>query len=126
MDKELKFADWTLKEIADENNNLNSGYFKTDEYKKYPAYYKLKNAIEYILKNDADRPISLLDVGCGSGWHGVYIDKENLSVEYNGADISQSMCDNAKRNCPNSNFVVLDFTISSSEKNTILLWNRLC
>ena len=104
-------ADWKLPELAFDNNNLNKSYFESGAYKTNVAYYKLKGALEYILNNDSNN-LSLLDVGCGSGWHGVYLKKENINISYNGTDLSQHMCDNAKENCPDSNFIVLDITTS--------------
>ena len=101
----MKFADWTLPEIAKANNDLNAGYFVTGEYSKYPAYFKLKEAIEYILKQDASSTI--LDVGCGSGWQAEYLKREGLlsKINYTGLDISEHMCNNAKKNCPYANFI---------------------
>lgn len=108
MIEKLKMADWTLPEIAFENNKLNKGYFDTGEYVKKPEYYKLKEAFEFILQEDGKRPLEVLDVGCGSGWHALYFNKEGIgdNIVFNGTDLSQSMCENAKINFPLGNFFV--------------------
>jgi len=101
-------ADWTLEQIAIANNDLNKGYFVTGEYAKKPEYIKLKEAFEYILQNDSIRPLNILDVGCGSGWHALYFNKEGITKDliFNGIDISIHMCNNAKKNYPNGIFFV--------------------
>lgn len=103
-----KPADWTLPELAVENNKLNKGYFKTGEYKQYPAYYKIRDAINWILKRD--KITSILEVGCGSGWQAVYLKKEGLlkNIEYYGLDISETMCKFARENFLDGDFVVAD------------------
>lgn len=100
------FADWTTQEIANANNDLNSSYFQTGEYKKYESYFKLKEAFEYIFNNEQKRPLSVLDVGCGSGWHAVYLKENNFQLLFNGTDISEYMCINALKNFPDGNFFI--------------------
>ena len=104
-------VDWTLPILAKENNELNATYFLNDEYKKIEAYFKLKNAIEYIL-SCSKKNMDLLDIGCGSGWHAVYLKKEGLlnNINFYGSDISKSMCNNAKNNFPEGTFFVGDIT----------------
>ena len=115
---EKTFVDWTTKEIADANDKLNASYFKTGVYKKHESYFKLKEAFEYILSNDRKRPLSVLDVGCGSGWYAVYFEKEDLqkNLIYNGTDLSENMCANAKNNFSNGNFFVSDVVKNSFNK----------
>jgi len=103
-------ADWTDERLAQENNKINEEYFKKGIHKDYPAYFKLKEAVEWILQRDNKRPLKFLDYGCGTAWYGVYLKDEGLfeHIEYNGADLSKSMCDKAKTNLPQSNFIVAD------------------
>jgi len=105
-------VDWKLPILAKENDELNAQYFKTEQYKTIEAYYKLKSAIDYILSNTKKKSMKLLDIGCGSGWHAVYLQKENLlhRINFFGNDISQAMCNNAKKNFPNGRFFVGDIT----------------
>lgn len=100
-------ADWTDAEFAKANDELNSGYFKTDEYKSYASFFKIKEALNYILQKQAG-PLSLLDIGCGTGWQAEYMYREKLleNIKYTGLDISQHMCDRAIKNCPYGNFIV--------------------
>lgn len=105
---EIKMADWTLKEIAEENNKLNETYFLSGSYKNLLTFCKLREAFDYILKNDSKRPLTLVDHGCGSGWAGVYIQREGLKIEYNGTDVSQNMINNTIANCKIGSFTIID------------------
>jgi len=100
-------ADWTLKEIADAHNELNKSYFDSGDFEKYEAFFKLYEAFEWIIKNDKNNK-TLLDVGCGAGWHAIYLQKKGLipPLEYIGYDISKNMCNIAKKNFTNGKFYI--------------------
>lgn len=102
-------ADWTQFELAYENNKLNKGYFETNEYKKYDSFSKIIESVNFILKQE-EKKIELLDIGCGSGWQAVCFEKEGLTnvIKYFGLDLSIHMCNFAKENYPNGNFLVAD------------------
>jgi len=104
-------ADWTLFELAYENNKLNKGYFETDEYKKYDSFSKAVEVARFITERETEE-IDLLDVGCGSGWQAVCFSKEGLGniVKYSGLDLSVHMCNFAKENYPDGDFFVADIT----------------
>ena len=111
-----KPADWTLPELADENNSLNRGYFENDECDKYPGYYKLKEAIVWI--SNREKIKTMLEIGCGSGWHATYLKKRGIldGIKYTGFDISHSMCTYAKENFPDGQFIVADILIDDIEE----------
>ena len=105
-----KIADWSLKEIADENFKLNFGYFQTGEYKKYESYYKLKEAFEFILNTDNREQFSSLEIGCGAGWQIRYLYEEGISkyLQYKAMDLSQHMINYAKTNFPSGEYFIGD------------------
>lgn len=102
-------ADWTLKEIAEAHNKLNQSYFDSNTFEQYEAFFKLYEAFEWIINNDKDNK-TLLDIGCGAGWHAIYLQKKGLipPLNYVGYDISKNMCDIAKKNFPEGEFNVVD------------------
>lgn len=104
---DLIFADWTDLEFAKANNEMNKKYFETDEYKKYESFFKIKEALNYILSEMPKLPLTMLDVGCGSGWQAEYLRREGFfnSINYTGLDISEHMCNFAKQNHPDLNFI---------------------
>jgi SAM-dependent methyltransferase len=105
-------ANWKLKSIAEAHNSLNKKYFSTGEYLKYESYFKLGEAISWILKqyNAIPENISFLDIGCGAGWHAVYLQREGFvpPLHYVGFDLSPHMCELAKRNFPGGSFQEMD------------------
>lgn len=105
----MKFqkADWNDLEIARANYELNKSYFETEQYKTLPAYYKLKEAIEFIILQE-NKKLDLLDIGCGSGWHAEYLKREGLfsSISYTGLDASEHMKYFAQIVYPEGNFIV--------------------
>lgn len=96
---EYKNADWTAKELAEANYNMNKGYFEDGSYKTYPSYYKIKEGLNYILKNEEKKNLTLLDYGCGCAFYGKYIKLEGFNITYVGADISPGMIEFAKKVC---------------------------
>lgn len=102
-------ADWTDFKLAEANNNLNKGYFKTGEYKNFPSYYKMKEALLWIIEQEQSK-LTMLDIGCGTGWQAEYLRVENLlqSIDYVGSDISEHMVSFASQNCPDLSFITLD------------------
>lgn len=100
-------ADWNTLEIAKENYELNKSYFETEQYKILPAYYKLKEAVEFIMLQE-NKKLSLLDIGCGSGWHAEYLKREGMfsSISYTGLDTSEHMKYFAQIVYPEGNFIV--------------------
>jgi SAM-dependent methyltransferase len=106
--KNIKAADWRLSQIAEAHNELDKAYFASDEYKNYESFYKLKEAIDWIMEQG--KVSSILDVGCGSGWHAVYLQKEGIvpPLSYTGFDLSPRMCELASQNFPDGEFCELD------------------
>ncbi len=104
-------ADWTRKDVAEENDNLNKSYFlnPNKEYKNYPSFYKIKDALKLILSLDNNN-LSLMDIGCGSSWLAVYLKEEGLldRIKYSGSDLSEHMITNSKINYPTGDFYVYD------------------
>jgi SAM-dependent methyltransferase len=110
-------ANWTLYELAHENNELNKKYFENNGYKNFTSFIKSIEAIKFILQSEK-KAIELLDIGCGSGWQAICFEKEGLGelIKYNGLDISKHMCNFATKNYPNGNFFVADIVIDNLEK----------
>lgn len=108
----MEKADWTLEKFAVENHKLNKGYFDTNKYKTLKPYIKLGEAFNYINEN-----VNIIDIGCGTAWYGVYLQKEGYLKHstYSGCDISPHMCKLSKENIPNANFFVFDIASSSLE-----------
>lgn len=100
-------ADWTSFEFAKANSDLNKSYFDRGIYNTFPSYFKLKEAISFILEKEQGN-LTLLDIGCGTGWQAEYLRREGLleRISYTGSDVSVHMCDLAKQNCPVANFMV--------------------
>lgn len=118
----MEKADWTLEKIAEENHNLNEGYFRTGSYKKYPSFYKITDAFNFILENDSKRPLEMLDCGCGAGWTGVYLEKEGFldRIKYSGCDLSKHMCAYALLNVPSGIFFEADITKNALNKHDVV------
>jgi SAM-dependent methyltransferase len=112
----MKKADWTLKEIAKENSKLNREYFKTGEYKNLEAFKSLGRAIDFIIKYNYDKVPTILDVGCGTGWYGIYILKKICPFYYIGIDISSHMCELAEQNAKDFG-VICNFGLHDISKN---------
>lgn len=104
--KNIKAADWKLQQIAESHNALNNSYFKTEEYKKYECFFKLKEALQWI----GFKELNIADIGCGTGWHAIYLKKEGFipPFKYTGFDLSPNMCNIASKNFPEAKFNVLD------------------
>lgn len=104
------FEHWKLPEVAAENDDLNREYFEKGEMGNYPYFFKLRDAARKILELDPiAHPLSCLDVGCGAGWQIRYLAAQiPEGFEFTGMDISPHMCARARRNCPDTEFVVGD------------------
>ncbi|MHA2218163.1 MAG: class I SAM-dependent methyltransferase [Candidatus Hodarchaeales archaeon] len=112
----IQEADWTLLELAHENNELNKGYFSSGNYKNYGAFMKAVDAVRFILSSENRSTMSLLDVGCGSGWQAVCFNKEGVNLKYSGLDVSPHMCKFARENYSNGEFFVADITKDNLNK----------
>jgi len=111
MSKEKDYLWWTLPEVAVEHDNMNRAYFEKGEAGKYPYFDILQQAMRLVDQQDArTHPLACLDVGCGAGWQAVYLASLGLDGRffYEGMDISQHMCERAKRNYPAGTFHTAD------------------
>lgn len=64
--------------------------------------------------------MSVVDLGCGTGFSAGYFVKNGMEVE--GVDLSVSMIEIAKRNYPNIKFSVADMRKFSPEKSVDAVW----
>jgi len=117
--KDLKIADWSTKEIADANYEINLDYFKKGTHRQYESFFKLKEAFEFVLGLIETRPLLVLEIGCGAGWQIKYLLEEGIAQHffYEAMDISQHMIDYATKNFPNGTYSVGDIVSQQPEKN---------
>ena len=94
-------------DVVKKHNESNLGVFNSgNDLNIYPYFKYYGKAIKTVLNKEnlyySDKPLSVLDVGCGAGWFGVYLERENLinDVSYSGIDESKEMCNYAKVNFP--------------------------
>ena len=66
--------------------------------------------IDYILALSSfqNPPLSVLDVGCGSGRFLTFLEKKNTHFSYLGIDASSAMIEESKKAHPHRNFLVCD------------------
>lgn len=72
----------------------------------------VKKQIKKIIQN---KPLKVLDIGCGAG-HGITLCPK--CIEYSGIDVSQKMLDIAKKYLPSKNFVLTSVENSPFEDNS--------
>lgn len=113
---DIDAADWKSPQFAKEHDELNASYAKKEEFNNYKAFSKLKEAFKFIKEKEDFKTVC--DMGCGAGWHLVYLEKEGIleGKECYGVDISPDMCKRAKKNYPNGTFITTDLTINSINK----------
>ena len=118
--KSIEMADWqNQKEFAKASFDMNKEYFKTGEHKKYPSYFKLKEAFEYIYREDGQKTFKVLEAGCGVGFQTKYLFDEHIGdyFDYTGSDISEHMIEYAEKNIPNGKFIVDDIIDTKIDGN---------
>ncbi|MDP2812632.1 MAG: class I SAM-dependent methyltransferase [bacterium] len=85
------------------------------EFSASRAYHwpELEVFIPYILHG-----FKVLDLGCGNGRLIKVLDKAGLKYDYLGIDFSQGLIDEAKKNFPDKNFMVLDMADIDFKENS--------
>lgn len=74
--------------------------------REYFAVRKTNFILEEIKKKFGEKPLVVLDAGCGTGWHSKILSEKGHSIF--GIDLSEKQIAQAKRNNPLCNFMVGD------------------
>jgi ubiquinone/menaquinone biosynthesis C-methylase UbiE len=72
----------------------------------------LNHLLSYLTKTYADRPINILDVGCGNGWMTHFLAKNLKNAQVLGVDVNLTELEQANRvfQLPNLQFAFADLT----------------
>ena len=107
---------YILENVVKQHNMVNEKTFKLDDLDQFEYFKYFGQGIKEILKN-TDKNKNLLDVGCGAGWFGCYLERQNITqINYSGMDSSQLICNLAVENYPSGYFFVNDILSYTTEK----------
>lgn len=103
------FDAWMLESVAEEHDEMNRSY--AGQMDRYPYFSKLKEIMSGVWRKAGKKQLSVIDVGCGAGWQGLYLKQQGLvprCFSYEGMDISEHMCERARKNFPDGKFQVAE------------------
>jgi hypothetical protein len=116
MDPITKYVHDYHSKLFQEHGATPRGVDWRDENEMHVRYDKMLAVLDKDFTT-FDKPVSLLDVGCGWGGLCRRVEQLNLPISYTGADVVESMVDFGRKEFPNATFIqqnVLDLDTDSA------------